>query len=249
MKKNILEVCADSIKSVAHAAAGGARRVELCQALSAGGLTPTPAFAERAVQYGIPVNILIRLREGDFVYDPDEIAVMAADISALTSLPVNGFVIGALTPQGDIDKDACRRMIDCAGGREITFHRAFDMCRNPFEALEDIINIGCNRILTSGCQSNAVKGAPLIAQLVNAARGRISIMPGAGVNSLNAADILRRTAAFELHASASRPEPSAMTFCNNNAKMGRPDADEFIRRVTSVSEVKAIVNAINSPEI
>lgn len=244
MKKYMLEVCADSVESVLNAVAGGADRIELCAALSAGGLTPTPGLVCKAVEAGIPVNVLIRLREGDFVYSPDDISVMAADIENLSRYAVNGFVIGALTPDGNIDVEACRRLMAASPGREFTFHRAFDMCRDPFAALEDVIALGCNRILTSGCASNAFEGVDLLAALVERAAGRISIMPGAGVNSNNAAFILQNTGATELHASASRLQPSSMRFRNDKAKMGRADADEFSRKITSPAEVAQIVEAI-----
>ena len=198
-----LEVCAGSIESIKAAYKGGAYRVELCSALSEDGLTPSVGMIRYAKSLeGLKVNVLIRPRCGDFVYTDEEVRCMADDIRVCGELGVDGVVIGALTPQGDIDLDVCRRLAECAKGMSITFHRAFDVCRRPFEALEQIIALGCDRLLTSGQAPTADKGIDMLRQLVSKAQGRLIIMPGSGVNPQNAAAILDEARTTEIHASA-----------------------------------------------
>lgn len=205
----ILEVCAGSIESISAAYKGGAYRVELCSALSEDGLTPSVGMIRYAKSLeGLKVHVLIRPRCGDFVYTEDEIKCMEEDIRICRDLDVDGVVIGALTRDSEIDIDTCKRLVEAAYSDEgsskmnITFHRAFDVCRNPEEALEQIISLGCNRLLTSGQATSAEKGIPMLSKLVKQADGRIIIMPGAGVNEQNAARILDETGATEIHGSA-----------------------------------------------
>lgn len=197
----LLEVCCGDLQSVAAAVAGGADRVELCAALSVDGLTPSVGMIKEAMKMGIKVQVLIRPREGDFVYTEQEVACMEHDIHVCKELGVNGVVIGALTAEGDIDLNCCERLMSVAEGLSVTFHRAFDQCRNPRKALEEIIRLGCDRILTSGQASTALEGAALLRDIVAQADGRISIMPGAGVTPENATRILQATGAKEIHGS------------------------------------------------
>lgn len=199
-----LEVCCADLQSVRAAVEGGAHRVELCQALGLDGLTPSAGMIESAVDMGIPVQVLIRPREGDFVYSKDEVLCMQRDIRQAQKLGANGVVIGALKPDGNIDEEIIRRLVDEAAGLSITFHRAFDVCRHPEEALEKIISLGCHRLLTSGQASTAEQGIPLLRKLVEQSAGRIIIMPGAGVNPQNAHRILSETGAREIHGSLRR---------------------------------------------
>ena len=196
-----LEVCCGDLQSVRAAIEGGAHRVELCEALELDGLTPSEAMMESAIGMGIPVQVLIRVREGDFVYSKDEICKMQNDIRLARKLGAAGVVIGALMPDGSIDEEAIRCMMDEAEGLSVTFHRAFDVCRKPEEALEKIISIGCHRLLTSGQATTAEQGIPMLKKLVEQADGRIIIMPGAGVNPQNASRILEETGALEIHGS------------------------------------------------
>lgn len=196
-----LEVCCADLQSVRAAKEGGAHRVELCQALGLDGLTPSAGMIESAVGMGIPVQVLIRPREGDFVYSEDEVLCMQRDIRFAKQAGANGVVIGALKSDGSIDTDTVRRLVSEAEGLSITFHRAFDVCSQPEEALEQIISLGCHRLLTSGQASTAEQGIPLLRKLVEQAAGRISIMPGAGVNPQNAHRILSETGAHEIHGS------------------------------------------------
>lgn len=199
-----LEVCCGDLQSVRAAIEGGAHRVELCEALELDGLTPSEAMMESAIGMGIPVQVLIRVREGDFVYNKDEICKMRNDIRLARKLGAAGVVIGALMPDGSIDEEAIRCMMDEAEGLSVTFHRAFDVCRKPEEALEKIISIGCHRLLTSGQATTAEQGIPMLKKLVEQADDRIIIMPGAGVNPQNASRILEETGALEIHGSLRR---------------------------------------------
>ena len=199
-----LEVCCGDLQSVRAAIEGGAHRVELCEALELDGLTPSEAMMESAIGMGIPVQVLIRVREGDFVYNKDEICKMRNDIRLARKLGAAGVVIGALMPDGSIDEEAIRCLMDEAEGLSVTFHRAFDVCREPEEALEKIISLGCHRLLTSGQAPTAELGIPMLKKLVEQADGRIIIMPGAGVNPQNASRILEETGALEIHGSLRR---------------------------------------------
>lgn len=206
----ILEVCASSVASAEAAAKGGAQRIELCTRLDLDGLTPTEQEirAARGIEC-LTLNVLIRPREGDFVYSPEEVCLMRQQIEMCKRLGADGVVIGALTEEGDIDVRTTRTLIEAAGQMSITFHRAFDRCRSPQKALEQIIALGCQRLLTSGQAPTALEGIDLLARLHTQAEGRIIIMPGAGVNAGNAARILRETGCTEIHSSARQRGESA----------------------------------------
>ncbi len=244
MKPYILEVCAGDIDSVIAAQQGGATRIELCSALSEGGLTPSAGLVTQACLLGITVFALIRPRGGDFLYSPEEVETMVTDIKILKQLGVDGVVIGCLKDDGSIDIDACRKLVDAASGLNITFHRAFDRCRDPKVALEQIIDLGCNRLLTSGQQATAADGVDLIKELVQQANGRICIMPGCGVNAQNAAQILKYTGATEIHASASHNVASLMKFNREEVYMGEKGANEMLRKTTDANAVKEIIKSI-----
>lgn len=241
----ILEICAGSVESAIAARDGGAQRIELCAALEIGGITPSAGIiAEARKVEGISLNVIIRPRGGDFLYNSYEAESMIHDIQLCKKLGVDGVVIGALTADGDIDTSLCRRLIDAADGMSVTFHRAFDMCRNPQQALEELIALGCDRVLTSGQATTAEAGIPLLKELVEQAAGRIIIMPGCGVNSANAARILQETGATEIHASARKSVGSGMRFRHSGVSMGNPDSDEYARKETDALEVRTIVKSI-----
>lgn len=241
----ILEICAGSVESAIAARDGGAQRIELCAALEIGGVTPSAGIiAEARKVEGISLNVIIRPRGGDFLYNSYEAESMIYDIQLCKKLGVDGVVIGALTADGDIDTALCRRLIDAADGMSVTFHRAFDMCRNPQQALEELIALGCDRVLTSGQATTAEAGIRLLKELVEQAAGRISIMPGCGVNSGNAARILQETGATEIHASARKSVGSGMRFRHSGVSMGNPDSDEYARKETDAQEVRTIVKSI-----
>lgn len=199
MNEFVLERCCTSAEQALEARENGAARVELCRDLSIGGVTPEHSLILAAVKTGIPVNVLIRPRGGNFVYSAEEIQQMISDIEFCRSAGVNGVVIGILHPDGSVNLEAMRLLIAAAQGMSITFHRAFDRCSNPQQALEDIISLGCNRLLTSGLQDTAPQGQALIAELVKQAAGRIIIMPGSGVTPENINSLAAATGAREFH--------------------------------------------------
>lgn len=204
-----IEVCCSSLYEAREAEAGGAVRIELCGAIACGGVTPSSGVIRQIVEAGlnIDVNVLIRAREGGFCYSDEEVDAMCRDIAFCRESGVDGVVIGALTQSGEIDMEACRKMIQAAGDMSVTFHRAFDVCAAPKEALEQIISLGCDRLLTSGCQSTAECGADFIAELVEQAAGRIIVMPGAGIRPTNIAKIEKITRAAEFHSTARKDCP------------------------------------------
>lgn len=243
----ILEICAGSVESAIAARDGGAQRIELCAALEVGGVTPSAGLiAEARKIEGLILNVIIRPRGGDFLYNDYEVACMEEDIRTCKRLGADGVVIGALTADGNIDIATCKRLIDAAEGMSITFHRAFDMCCDAHKALEELISLGCNRVLTSGQAPTAEAGITLLKKLVVQANERIIIMPGCGVNSNNAARILSETGTYEIHASARKNVGSGMLFRHSGVSMGNPDSDEYARKETDVNEVKAIIDSINN---
>lgn len=199
-----IEVCSTSLDDAREAEAGGAIRIELCSAITCGGVTPSHGLIKSVVNenLNLDINVLIRAREGGFCYTTAEVDAMCQDIEFCREAGVHGVVIGALTADGDIDMEACKKMVVAAGDMSITFHRAFDICREPLVALEQIISLGCHRLLTSGQQPSAEQGAEFIAELVKRAAGRIIIMPGAGINPKNIVAIEQKTAATEFHSTA-----------------------------------------------
>lgn len=242
----IFEICVDSVAGTVAAETAGADRVELCAALFEGGLTPTHGMVERTLERAstIRVHPIIRPRGGDFLYDADEIAAMERDIDLLRAAGVHGIVIGALTPNGDIDGETLRRLLDRASGLSVTFHRAFDMTRDPFAALDTLIALGIDRVLTSGKEATALDGAPLIAELVRAADDRIVVMPGSGIHARNVARILAQTGAREVHFSASEAVDSAAVYRNAVPHMGgRVGPPEFTRKITTVDAVTQVLSA------
>ena len=201
-----LECCCTSLQEALEAQKGGASRIELCERLEIGGVTPSIALVRDVLSaVAIPVNILVRPRGGDFVFSEGEVAAMLQSIDELKSLGVNAIVIGALTGDGAVDCAAMRRLIAASRPLEVTFHRAFDVCADPLAAFDDIISLGCERLLTSGHESDALTGAPLIAELVSRSCGRIKVMAGCGVRPSNIAEIERITSAPEYHSSSHGP--------------------------------------------
>ncbi len=237
-----IEICANSVASCVEAQKGGAYRVELCAAIPEGGTTPSygDIVVARKLLNETKLNVIIRPRGGDFLYSDLEYKIMLKDIEICRELGVDGVVIGCLTADGDVDIPRCRELIAAAGDLSVTFHRAFDMCRDPFKSLEDIISLGCEIILTSGQQPKAEQGIDLLKRLVERADNRIIIMPGSGVNETNIAKIARETGAQEFHLSARESVESQMIYRNPNLKMGGTEViiTEFTQEVTSAMRVK-----------
>lgn len=240
----IIEVCANSAQSCLEAQEGGAKRVELCAGIPEGGTTPSYGeivMAQRLAHH-IDINVIIRPRGGDFLYTEAEINSMLMDIELCKNLKVHGVVFGCLTKEGDIDVPLMEKLIAAAQPLSVTCHRAFDVCRDPFKALEELISLGCDRILTSGQQSNAVKGIPLIKQLVEKSAGRIIIMPGCGIRENNIGQIEKKTGAKEFHTSARSIVYSQMAYRNENVPMGSSAVlSEFETEQTDREKVKRML--------
>ena len=244
-----LEVCANSVASALAAQNGGAVRVELCDNLYAGGTTPSPGQVTAARQLlQIKLYVLIRPRGGDFLYTDTEFETMLTDVKYCIEAGCDGIVIGILKADGSVDKERCTQLIQLAKQAEIgaTFHRAFDRAGNPFEALEDIIQTGCERILTSGGNSTAMDGADAIAALVKKAAGRISIMAGSGISENNVADLVQATGLTEVHGTLLIREKSHMKYFNDHIVMGRNYADEYAIEITGLERVKQVIANANS---
>ena len=212
-----LEICCYNFQSCMIAAAAGAHRIELCADAAEGGTTPGFGTIKRVKEkISIDVYPIIRPRGGDFFYDDDEFIMMKTEILLCKELGCEGVVIGMLKQDGSIDKDRCRQLVSLAYPMGVTFHRAFDRAINPFEALEDIIQTGCERILTSGHKPTALEGAQLLDELIRQANDRILIMPGSGIRAANISEVAKRTGAVEFHSSASIKMNSSMTFINQD---------------------------------
>ncbi len=246
MVNPIIEVCANSAASCVTAEQGGAARVELCAGIPEGGTTPSygeMVTARRAI--GIQMNVIIRPRGGDFLYTPAEMQAMLLDIEAAKAAGADGVVFGCLRADGTIDIERNRQLKEAAGNLSTTFHRAFDVCRDPFTALEEIIALGFDRILTSGQEASAPQGAALLAELVRRADGRIIIMPGCGVNEHNVAELARATGAQEFHMSARHRVESGMVYRNERVSMGGTvTVEEFARDLTDPQRVAKSIEAL-----
>lgn len=248
MKRDVkLEICCGDLASVFNAKAGGARRIELCSGLSDGGLTPSPATIRAAVRSDIPeINVLIRPRSGDFLYAGEEADLMLDDIAEAVSCGATGIVIGALTPDGDIDTELCAEMIETGRRRtsrhlHVTFHRAFDLSRHAVGALEDIIALGCDCLLTSGQSPIAEQGIHTLRILTDRAQHRIEIMAGGGVNLSNAAELIRSARVDAIHSTARHSVESRMSFRRDGIPMGAAGSDEYILRQTSPEIVRQLL--------
>jgi copper homeostasis protein len=242
-----VEICADSVSGALAAQRGGAHRVELCQGLIEGGTTPSVASIKIARRdLTIPLHVLLRPRGGDFLYTDAEMETICEDLAVAKDLGANGVVMGFLTASGDIDRDRTAEMLKLARPMSVTFHRAFDMCREPAAALQELLSLGVNRLLTSGQESTCLDGIGLIAQLQKLAAGRIIVMPGGGINPANAARIVAATGVSEIHLSAGILVQSRMQFRNERCSMGgsvRPA--EFERKETDEVVVRAVREALS----
>lgn len=239
MSAPVLEVAANSVASACAAQAGGAARVELCAALELGGLTPSHGMIALARErLDIAVYVLIRPRGGDFVYHDSEIDTMRRDIEACAALGCDGVVIGALDRHAAVDLAACRALVDAAGAMGVTFHRAFDLTVDPATALEAVVALGCERILSSGGKPDAMQGAEQLRRLVTQAGRRLAVMPGAGVRAGNIAALAHHTGAREFHASAKRAHPTRSTVPTAFADMAAGETR------TDSEEVRAMVEAL-----
>ncbi len=244
----LYEICVDSIAGVAAAKAAGANRVELCADLLEGGITPSRGMIRRARAVGgIGLHVIIRPRGGDFLFDDDEFAVMEADVEAAKAEGADGVVIGLLRPDATVDEARTRRLIELARPLSVTFHRAFDMAADPCAALETLIGLGVDRVLTSGQEESVLEGLPLIRELIGRAGDRIVIMPGGGITVRNVARIVAEAAPREIHFAALEPVESAMRSRRGHVFMGgvlRPP--EYGRPETSLATIRGVMNASGS---
>lgn len=257
MRTPFIEGCVDSYASAAAACRGGADRLELCANLSIGGTTPSPSLF-RLVHRDcpVPINVLIRPRFGDFLYTGPELEEMEEDIRRFRDLGANGVVIGALTPEGELDIEKMARLINSAGEMEVTLHRAFDMTCDPFAALEAAIRLGCRTVLTSGQARDAWAGRAMLGELFRQAEGQVDIMAGCGVKKENILEIYRAAGICVFHTTGRKgPLDSNMRYRKDTVSMGLPSLSEYELWQTDEGEFRAcaeIVHAIprsaNGPE-
>lgn len=247
----ICEVVVYNITSALRAQEGGADRIELCDNPAEGGTTPSFGMIEQVRQnINLDVYVMLRPRGGDFCYNNYEYHIMKRDLAQCQRLSVDGLVFGILTEEGRIDKKRCKELIAKARPLKVTCHRAFDMTRDPFEALEDCIEIGFDRILTSGQQPKALEGADLITALRRQASGRIIIMAGSGVNEKTVTQIVKQSAVEEIHFSATSFADSVMQFRNPNiVAMGEEAGTEFKYRTVDPNRVRLIRSLAESVKL
>lgn len=241
----MLEVCADSVQSAINAQKGGADRIELCSALVIGGLSPSPAVFRQVRHYtDLPVRVLLRPRFGDFCYDDHEFAVLREEVELFRELGADGVVIGILKPDGSLDEARMRVLVDNAGQMQVTLHRAFDVCKDPYETLERCVALGVDTILTSGQKSCAWQGKMLLSELVERAAGRIDILAGAGVAPDNIRDIALYTGVTSFHMSGKKVLQSSMDFRREGVPMGIPGFSEYEIWQTDVEQVRKASDVI-----
>ncbi len=250
MNRPLIEGGVDSYVSAAAAVRGGADRLELCADLAIGGTTPSLTLFEQIKRdHDIPINVLIRPRFGDFLYDPWELDEMAGEILRFRELGANGVVIGVLTPEGDLDKKQMRRLIDRAEGMEVTLHRAFDMTRDPYASLEAAAELGCSTILTSGQARSAPEGVELLGELHRRAAGRIHIMAGSGVKRDNIREIYGKTGIRTYHTTGRRGcADSGMVYRKQEVSMGLPSLSEYELWRTDEEEFRACARIVHALE-
>jgi copper homeostasis protein len=239
----IFEICVDSVDGVRAAQAAGATRVELCASLLEGGITPSRGMIRQARTVpGIKLHVIIRPRGGDFLFNDAEFAAMASDIETAKAEGADGIVIGQLTADGLVDVVRTRELMTLARPMAVTFHRAFDMTADPFAALETLVDLGIDRILTSGQEASVLEGLPMIAQLVKRAGDRIVIIPGGGITPRNVDRIVAAARPKEIHFAALELAAGGMRFRRNHVFMGgelRPP--EYDRLTTSEATIRAVI--------
>ena len=242
-----LEICVDSVESAIAAESGGAQRVELCSGLIEGGLTPSLGliYAVRK-RIAMGVHVMIRPRGGDFLYSEDEMSVMREDVAQAARAGVAGVVFGMLTADGDVDVRRTRELAELARPMEVTFHRAIDMTRDVLRSLEDVIDSGVDRVLTSGGEPAALSGSSSIRSMVQAAEGRIAVMAGGGVRAENVQEIAQATGALEFHASLRSTYPSPVRYQVQKVHLGDPGIDDYARSVVWKEDVRMLRNAMDA---
>jgi copper homeostasis protein len=245
MKRPFLEVSIEGIDGLLVAQDNGADRVELCASVLEGGITPSIGIVREALRRArIPVFVIVRPRGGDFLYSEAEFESMRQDVIALKDLGVPGIVTGCLTAGGEVDEERTTELLRLARPMSFTFHRAFDMVRDPLQALEVLISQSVDRVLTSGQRANAMEGLATLKQLGQLANGRIIVMPCGGLRAANIGQVCRETGLWELHFAAHKMEPSAMSYRNPQVAMGGTSQDhEYLKTVTDPTTVRTTVEA------
>jgi copper homeostasis protein len=243
MRNTIFELCAETIDACLAAKEGGAHRIELCSGLSDGGLTPSHGLIRAAVECsGLPVHVLLRPRGGGFIYSNAEIEVMREDIQHAKKLGAVGVVMGLLRPDGSVDVEGIRELVELAHPMEVTFHRAFDVTPSLSHALEDVIATGCGRVLTSGGQRDAMTGASCVAKLVTQANHRIAVAVGGGLRLKDAAPLARLTGAAHFHGSLRRRLTSARP-----SNEGIDESRSFgARYVVDAEDIRSIIHQLQN---
>ncbi len=236
----ILEVCVDTFEGARAAIAGGAARIELCASLSEGGLTPSAGLMRAAGDLNVPCYAMIRPRSGLFKFSEAEIEIMLSDIQTARQARLAGVVLGVQDKSGGLDKDVLARLVDAAGDLGTTLHRVVDVVPDPLEALDIAIELGFERVLTSGAQPFAPDGVGLIKQMAERASQRIKVMPGCGITAENVAGVIAATGATEIHAACIRPAAGYPAFSDFDPPGGR--------FVTSQEDVAAMVEAMQLPQ-
>lgn len=245
MKNYVLECCVDSVESAINAAKGGASRLELCSNLIIGGTTADVALVKEIRKYtDIRIHALIRPRFGDFCYTEHEMEIMKAQIRALKEAGVEGVVIGVLNEEGDLDIAKMNELLQEAKGLSVTLHRAFDMCRDPYQALDEAISLGINTILTSGQKQSAWEGRDLLAELIEKAEGRIDIMAGAGIGASVIEKLIPVTGGTSYHMSGKVTLDSPMKYRKSDVTMGLPFLSEYEIWQTSEEAVRDAVEVL-----
>jgi copper homeostasis protein len=242
-----LEICTDTVASSVSAQEAGADRIELCDNLSEGGTTQSYGTIITAREkLDIELNVIIRPRGGDFLYTDEEIVIMKKDIMMCRDIGIDGIVIGILNPDGTINTEQTSSLVDMAYPMKVTFHRAFDMCSDPFRALEGIISTGASRLLTSGQKNKAEDGMELIEKLISQAGNRIIIMPGGGINNENIERVATTTGASEFHMTGRKKIESGMLFRRDDIKMGGIQGfSEYSSKVADPDLIKKVIHILN----
>lgn len=242
-----LEICVDSVESAIAAEEGGAQRMELCSALSEGGLTPSPGML-RAVRAAVKLGIyvMIRPRGGDFLYSKTEYAIMLDDIARVAECGADGVVLGLLTAHGEVDVERTARLVEAARPMEVTVHRAVDMSRDLSAAMEGAVQAGAHRILTSGAAPTALQGSAQLASLVRQAAARIGVMVGGNVRPRNLAQIVAATGASQFHAALRTPMASPMDFRNAKLHLGNSGNGEYARYQVLARDVRHLREAMDT---
>ncbi len=235
-----LEICCNNWLSAKTADEAGADRIEICSGLGEGGVSPSPGFILQCVHtLSLKTHVLIRPRSGDFLYNSEEIEIMKKDLQFCKDNGVDGVVFGFLLPNGSIDIELTKEFIELAHPMKTTFHRAFDMCKDPLKAMEDLISLEIDYLLTSGQQATAIKGGKLINQLVQKSKRKPIIMAAAGVRVSVLAELMEKTGAGAYHLSARTSTVSKMIYKKTSVSMGSDSVDaEYIIQSQDLDAIK-----------